>query len=433
MLGYHLKMALHSFRANRLLTVLMVMAIALGIGASMSTLTVLYILSKDPIPSKSGVLFYPQLDASGLAGYVPDAPPLGQLTRYDAEALMRHEGGRHKAMMTSGMVAVRPDASTQVPSFQEARYTTADFFALFDVPFLAGTGWTAAQDENRERVAVVSRQLKERMFGGDAAVGRDVTVNGTVFRVVGVIDHWHPLPQFYDMYVRDLAHQDHVFVPFHTALSLDLPRIGTTHCWGSDVDDPTDLGAPCAWIQFWVQLETREDVEAYRTHLINYSQAQREAGRYERPANVRLRDVREWLDFNQVIPKDVWLQAWVAAGFLLVCLINTAGLLLAKFIRRGAETGLRRALGASRKSIFAQHLVEASLIGIAGSVPGLVLALLGLWVIRQLPGDHSQAAHMDPTMAMIAVTCAFGAALLAGLVPAWRASRSEPGIQLKSP
>lgn len=432
MLGYYLKIAQRSFNANRLLTLLMIVTMALGIGASMSTLAVLYVLSKDPIPSKSSVLFYPQLDSGGVAGYVPGSPPYGQLTRYDAEALLRHEGGRHKAMMASGMAAVKVDSPSAVPSIQEARYTTSGFFALFDVPFLEGSGWGPSEDQEHARVAVVSRKLRDVTFGDTNALGKDIDVNGTTFRVVGVLDDWRPLPQFYDMYVRDLAHQDHIFIPFHTALSLDLPRTGTTHCWTSDVDDPTALSAPCAWIQFWVQLDTPAEVTAYRAHLENHSRVQREAGRFARPANVRLPDVREWLDFNQVIPKDVWLQAWVAAGFLLVCLINTGGLLLAKFISRGGETGLRRALGASRRSIFTQHLVEASLVGVAGSIPGILFALLGLWVIRQLPGDHSQAAHMDPFMAAVAVACAVAGALLAGLVPAWRASRSEPALQLKS-
>ncbi|QDH69026.1 ABC transporter permease [Marilutibacter alkalisoli] len=433
MFGYYLRMALHSFGRNRLLTLLMVMAIALGIGACMSTVTILYILSKDPIPTKSSTLFYPQLDAAGMTGYVPGSPPHGQLTRHDAEALLRHEGGRHKALMTSGMVAVKPDNDRLVPSFQEARYTTSDFFALFDIAFLEGGPWSQEQDEERARIAVISKELSDRIFGGGGGLGKTVTVNDTSFRIIGVIEHWRPVPQFYDMYVRDLSHQDHIFIPFHTAMSLQLPRMGTTYCWGSDVEDPTEPNAPCAWIQFWVQLDTRDEVESYRAYLMNYSQQQREAGRFARPVNIRLRDVNEWLEFNQVIPKDVWLQAWVAAGFLLVCLINTAGLLLAKFLRRSPEIGLRRALGASRKSIFVQHLTEAATIGLAGSIPGLALAAFGLWVIRQLPGDHVQVAHLDPVMTAVTVAFALTASVLAGLLPAWWASRARPAIQLKSP
>src|SRR5471030_2892420 len=50
-------------------------------------------------------------------------------------------------------------------------------------------------------------------------------------------------------------------------------------------------------------------------------------------------------------------QAWLAFGFLLLCLVNTVGLLLAKFSVRAAEVGIRRALGASRKEIFRQFLI----------------------------------------------------------------------------
>jgi hypothetical protein len=57
-----------------------------------------------------------------------------------------------------------------------------------------------------------------------------------------------------------------------------------------------------------------------------------------------------------VVPGDVRLQMWLAFGFLRVCLVNTVGLLLAKFLRRSGEIGVRRALGASRAEIFLQCL-----------------------------------------------------------------------------
>lgn len=57
MFGYYFNLALRSFRRNKILTALMVLAIALGIGASMTTLTVFYVLSGDPIPQKSDRLF----------------------------------------------------------------------------------------------------------------------------------------------------------------------------------------------------------------------------------------------------------------------------------------------------------------------------------------------------------------------------------------
>lgn len=140
----------------------------------------------------------------------------------------------------------------------------------------------------------------------------------------------------------------------------------------------------------------------------------------------------EWLDYKEVVPGDVRLQLWLAMGFLLVCLLNTVGLLLAKFLRRSGEIGVRRALGASRGAIFAQCLVEAGTIGLAGGITGLGLAWLGLWVVRQQPVDYAKLAHLDPKMLLLTFALALVASLLAGLLPSWRAIQVAPALQLKA-
>ena len=78
-----------------------------------------------------------------------------------------------------------------------------------------------------------------------------------------------------------------------------------------------------------------------------------------------------------MVPRDARLQTWFALAFLAICLFNTVGLLLAKFLRRGGEIGVRRALGASKGAIFAQCLAEAAVIGLAGGIGGLLLTLIG--------------------------------------------------------
>src|SRR5690606_37490699 len=163
-----------------------------------------------------------------------------------------------------------------------------------------------------------------------------------------------------------------------------------------------------------------------------YSEQQRAGGRYERAPNVELRDLMQWLDFDGVVPPDVRLQAWLAFGFLLVCLLNTIGLLLAKFLRRSGEIGVRRALGASRREIFVQFLVEAGTIGLAGGVLGLGLAALGLWAVRQQAASYAALAQFNPAMLLLTFLLAVAASLLAGLLPAWRAMQVAPAIQLKT-
>ena len=75
MLGYYLDLALRSLKRNKVLTSLMVLAIALGIGASMTMITVLHVMTADPIPGRSGKLFYPQLDPQGMEGYTKASDP----------------------------------------------------------------------------------------------------------------------------------------------------------------------------------------------------------------------------------------------------------------------------------------------------------------------------------------------------------------------
>jgi putative ABC transport system permease protein len=225
---------------------------------------------------------------------------------------------------------------------------------------------------------------------------------------------------------------EQAFIPFSTAMANKLGRNGSMNCWKDSGGDNTAVNAPCAWIQYWVELDTPQKAADYRRYLENYSDQQRQAGRFERPNNVRLRNVMQWLDFMHAVPSDVRLQVWLAFGFLLVCLVNTVGLLLAKFLRRSGEIGVRRALGAPKRAIFMQALVEAGTIGLAGGILGLGLAELGLWAVRQDTENTAARIHMDVRMLLMTFAWAIVASLLAGLLPAWRAMRISPSVQLKT-
>ncbi|MFP7052358.1 ABC transporter permease [Xanthomonas hortorum] len=429
MFGYYFTLAVRSFRRNKILTALMVLAIALGIGASMTTLTVFYILSGDPIPQKSERLFIPQIDARSPGHQSTEA--LEQLTRFDAENLLREKRGDLQAMMSGGSVPLEPDNSSVRPMKLEARYTSADFFPMFNPPFLYGGAWTANEDGSRARVAVITEELNKKLFNGENSVGRTLRINRQSFRIVGVLREWRLTPKFYDLSNSSYAKSEQLFVPFSAAMELKFQSSGSRSCWG-DSKDANSTDQKCSWIQYWVQLDSPQKAAAYRQYLENYSDQQRRAGRFERPTNVQLRSVMQWMDYKKVVPSDVRLQTWLALGFLLVCLVNTVGLLLAKFMRRSGEIGVRRALGAPKRSIFAQSLVEAGMIGLAGGILGLGLATLGLWGVRQQPSDYAELAHLDPLMLLVTFALALLASVVAGLLPAWRACSVPPAIQLKA-
>src|SRR5690606_4238677 len=352
MLAYYFNLALRRSRRNRMLPALMVLAIALGIGATMTTLTVFTVLAGDPLPGKSHTLFYPQIEPRDANSTDPEPPD--QLTRYDAEALLQDARGDRQAMMTGGNVAIEPEVAGVDPFLADARYTTSDFFPMFDVPFAYGGGWDRAADDRHARVAVISSDLNEKLFGGSDSVGKSLRLDQATFTVVGVLDEWRPVPKFYDMYSDTYSEVEQVFLPFTTSRDLEMSHSGSMDCFRprDDGQQDTDRGASCTWIPNSVQLTTPPKDADYERYQANHAEQQRAAGRFEQAPKVRLRDLMQWLDFNGVVPPDVRLQAWLAFGFLLVCLLNTIGLLLAKFLRRSGEIGVRRALGASRREIF---------------------------------------------------------------------------------
>jgi putative ABC transport system permease protein len=433
MFAYYLDLALRSLKRNKVLTALMVLAIALGIGASMTMITVLHVMTTDPIPGRSGKLFYPQIDPRPMDNDNTAPDPPDQLTWIDAMNLLHARKGVRQAAMKGGRVTVVPPQGATHAFNEAARYTTADFFTLFDVPFVDGGGWTAGDDDKHARVVVIARDFAEKLYGTSHAVGQTLRLGKYDFRVVGVIDHWNPSPHFYDLSLGNYAKSEQVFLPFETAMELKQGIAGSMSCWGKfPADGDMTRADGCAWVQFWVQLDTPTKVAAYRAFLTSYSDQQKSLGRFVRPPNTRLRDVMAWLDYSQVVPGSVQLQTLLALGFLLVCLVNTVALLLVKFLRRGGELSVRRAMGASKRAVFAQLLVEASLVGLAGGAVGLLLAALGLWIVRQQPVQYAALAHLDGSMLGATFLLAVCATLLAALFPAWRACRIVPARFLKT-
>jgi putative ABC transport system permease protein len=436
MFRYYLDLALRSFKRNRVLTALMVLALGLGIGASITTLTVLKLLSGDPLPQKSERLFTAEINPYP-AKITQSSEKLwqgfGDLMPYtDAMNLMRARRAERQAVMALTHAKVAPKRVNARPFFSNGVMTTADFFAMFDAPFEYGSGWGGQDDDDRARVAVISDVLNDKLFDGRNSVGQMLRINDHDYRVVGVLKHWAPQPRFYSVNLggRSYGKGDAVFMPLQTALA-DKMSPQNTNCWSADADSNHLETAPCMFVALWLELKHASDAAAYKSFLSNYVAQQISLGRMHHP-EVALPDLVGFLDQQQVVPDDAQLQANLAFGFLLICIVNTVGLLLAKCLRRSREIGVRRALGATRGAVFAQFMVESGLVGVAGGVLGLIFAELGLWAIRHQPAEYASLAHLDVTMFVATFVIALIASLIAGLLPAWRACIVAPAPQLKS-
>jgi putative ABC transport system permease protein len=439
MFGYYFQLALRSLRRNVVLTLLMIAAIGVGIGASMTTLTVFRAMAGDPIPEKSTQLFAVQIDNWGpqnrrvVGG---DSERLQQQITYtDAIGFMNaHAAHRQTALYATGGALMPPNP--QLLPFQvhiRAAYT--DFFRMFDVPFRFGGPWSPADDENRADVVVITRELNDKLFGGSNSVGKTLNLDNHDYRIAGVLDRWEPIPKFYDLNNDKYGKSEDLFMPFTRAVQGEMSSWGNNNCAG-DIGEPGWQGrlhSECVWIQYWVELPTAVDADHYRSFLNNYASDQQRSGRFHWPAHTRIRDAREWLVYQHAVSDEARILVLVSFSFLLVCLLNAMGLMLAKVMGRSVDIGVRRALGANRGAIFAQCLIEAGVVGFVGGLLGLLLTALGLLGLRSLfSEDVNRLTHLGITDISIAVLLSVIATILAGLYPTWRAAQVQPAWQLKA-
>jgi putative ABC transport system permease protein len=444
MFGYYLQLALRNLKRNPGLTALMIGAVALGIAVCVMTLTMYRAMSGNPIWWKNDVLYAVTMDfwdpEQPNWDKKPELPP-EQLTYRDAMAVYRSEIPKHKVIMHKATGILALDGQQAKPERIMTRVTTKDFFSIFDVPFQYGGTWTDAADTGPEPVMVISRKMNERFFGGANSVGKRIRWNDHEFRVIGVRDHWLPLPTFYDVNNGTLEEPEDAYLPFGWNVALELQSAGNTNGWKSEeVNTYQDfLNSEMVWIQMWVELPDQAAHDRFKAFLDNYAMEQKKAGRYQRPLNNRLTKVDQWLKDQNVVSNDDRVLVGLAFAFLAVCLLNTVGLLLAKFLNNAPMTGVRRALGASRRDVFLQHLVEVGVISSIGALLGLVfggLLLIGLRALYTVDptdaGGTQALAHVDMTSVVTALALAFFATIAAGLYPAWRIGRIPPATYLKA-
>jgi putative ABC transport system permease protein len=422
----------------------MVAAVGVGIGASMTVYTVLHALSGNPIPQKSGQLFAPRIDVwgpptqqSGGSQAVDYRLP-DQLTYRDAVALMQAQRAPRQAVMYEVSQDVSPVGARAFRAV--GRATSRDFFALFDVPFRSGATWGRDAEEKRENVVVLSTKLADRVFPDTDPLGKVINLSDRDYRVVGVVQNWAPMPRFYDMDSGALSDAEQFFIPFSTAIDRQITSSGSENCQGAPTGGwDAHLNSDCVWVLFWAELPTAAQARDFKTFLLSYASEQRQLGRFHWPPRVELLNVTDLLIDDSAVPPAIRAIGFVADGFLIVCLVNAVGLLLAKFSSRTRELALRRALGASRGGIFRQCVTETLLIGLLGGVVGLVLTAAGLAGLRALLAAASQQgvpisrlASLNADMVVITLVVAVVVTVCAGLYPTWRASRVQPAWQLKT-
>lgn len=438
-----MELALRGLRRYPKTTALAVLTVAIGLSASMTTLALLHMLSADPLPGRSQHLYLAWADAVRAKSQTYTSLDndwatydYKRLKMPDAEALLAARKGTLQAVV--GDLDARVEGDNGQQSDERLLATSSNFVPMFGVALQDGRNWTATEDANRAPVAVIDSALAQKLFGTPRAVGRVVQIKHHAFRVIGINQPYSPQPHFYGLNAWAFSGDTHdsIFVPYGAAIDAGLASSSTDGC-----DDATEKSKQfiavdpvhCEWLALWVQLDTAQQVAAYRSFLDHYAQQQKDALQsYGKKPQSQLLSVQQWLTVQNVIPDNVRLNVWLASSFLVLCMVNVAGLLAAKFMRRGAEVGIRRALGASKRAVMMHHLFEAGMVCLLGGVLAWPLTLLGLALLRMQDQGFTDLARLDTNMFAALFALALAVGVLVGLLPSWRVSMVQPGLQVKS-
>lgn len=437
MWGYYVALAMRSSRRSKALTTLVIVLLGFGVSACMVSYAVFRATTSDPVPGKSSHLYVPLIDNVG-PSYNERGEPWSILSYIDAMALWQ----AHKASRLTLLYPTKWQVESNNPLVPAMSMSgdavTADFFSMFDAPFRFGGGWTAGDDAQHATVVVISRHLNETLFGGQDSVGQEVRLDGQLFRIGGVLESWNPRPRFFDVGddVRPFDDAGDIYIPFTRATDMKKDSTFSTCPTDSQAFDESNwdayLHSECDRVDAWVELPTPADVDRYREYLRHYAAEQQRLGRFSWAPNIRLRNLTDWLTYLQVTPRASSLSMLVSASFLLIVLVNVVGLMLARFMRRAAEIGIRRALGASRAAIYRQFLIEAATMGFVGGLLGVALTLLGVWGAGALfEPNIARLVHADTSLIALTVMLAIAATVVSALYPTWRAAQTQPAWQIK--
>ena len=433
MLGHYVHLALRALGRSPLMAVAVVVALALGVGASIAMLTVVRVMSWDPLPGLSQHLYRPVVDPLPASFKIrPGADPRIAMTWVDAKALLDDGPAAAQVALATGRVVLPPQTPLDQPAYVDGQFATSQVFRVFGIRFLEGAGWSAAEEAGHAAVIVISESFARRLRAGGSVVGRRIRLSEHSFTITGVIADWTPVPRFHtDMQREVFAGRDDFFIPLETAIALDMEVRNAVFSWG-DVTNSRDMkSASATWLQFWVELEGAQARAAYAAFLQNHVQAQLDLGRFQRPQQAALVPLRDHLRQRGVVPAEVRLQLWLAIGFLFVCMVNICALLYARLSRRTHEIAVRRALGARRADVVLQLATEAVLVGGLGGVGALAVAALGLRFLRTQPEGYAALAVMDWPMAVLTPLLACVCSLLAAALPALRVASTRIAMQIK--
>jgi putative ABC transport system permease protein len=295
------------------------------------------------------------------------------------------------------------------------RRTDGDFWRVLGFDFLEGGPFTVADNENGRHVAVINETTRKRFFDGRPAVGRTIEADGQRFRVVGVVrdvpvlrygssaDLWVPVTS-----AKTSAYKQEWMGNFY-ALILARSR--------------ADL--PAIKAEFQSRLREAEkqlpDPKNYKTLVTGADTLFEGAARLFIPARATVNPANRLRAVLLVF----------MLGFMLLPTINLVNINLSRILDRASEIGVRRAFGASARTLVGQFLIENVVLTLIGAAIGLGLALGVLWAFNASGLFAHTRFQLNFRIFFYGLAIAVFFGLFSGVYPAWRMSKLHPVLALR--
>lgn len=370
-------------------TMVALLTLALGIGANSAIFSVVNAVMLSPLPYANSTRLLRLFDANG-QGY--NAVTFGNYASWKEQArsferLAASWGGGGGVL--TGYGDPTPITGTR---------TSGNYFQTLNIKPVIGSYYVEADDaEGAPPVVVLSAALWQNRFGSDPKIiGKSIALGGTMYRVVAV------------------APQDYVLTPPAERVWMPL-RVKASKYLDHKDHELTVTGLVKAGVS---NEQAINELSGIARNL---------AKQYP---NSGFDDVKAMPLAEAVVGdqgKILYMLFGAVTLVLLIACANVANLLIARGARRRAEIAVRGALGASRGRIVRQLLIESMLLGLAGGVLGMIVALAGIKFLVTSPASLPRLEHTSLNGTVIAFTMllATGCAVIFGLVPALRASRAD--------
>ena len=278
---------------------------------------------------------------------------------------------------------------------------TPTYFDLISLKFAAGDRFDDNDVKSLNKVAVLGATIKDKVFGDDEAVGQKIKLKNNSYRIVGVLDKstGFSFGQDYGKYI---------FIPVTTA---------QTYLLGIDYI-----------FEMVVKVADPAQVESARTDIMDTLRVEHDISP-DQPDDFTVRTIQDAINvINMVMGALTLFLAAIAGISLLVGGIGIMNIMLVSVTERTREIGLRKALGARRRDILLQFLLEATLLTAIGGAIGFLFGISGAFIVS-LVGNWAFHISLLAILLPIAMTVGFG--IVFGMYPAIRASRLDPIVALR--